>query len=70
MGKNVIIFIVGPDLGGGGGVDRAFQKLSHLRVQKWAGCHFFINLQLNHIYCVCVCVGGGGGGGWGWGWGE
>ena len=24
------------------------------------GCHFFINLQFNHIHCVCVCGGGGG----------
>ena len=20
---------------------------------KWGGCHFFITLQFNHIYCVC-----------------
>ena len=27
------------------------------------GCHIFVTLQFNHVYCVCVCVGRGGGGG-------
>ena len=34
---------------------------------RGGGCHFFITLQFNPIYCVFVCVfvveGGGGGGG-------
>ena len=35
--------------GGGRGGGRIFQELSHLE----RGYHFFISLQLNHIYCVC-----------------
>ena len=34
---------------------------------EMGGCHFFITLQFNCMYCVCVCVcGGEGGGGEGW----
>ena len=25
-------------------------------MKNWGGCHFFITLMFNFIYCVCACL--------------
>ena len=33
-------------------LERGDKPLKEGLMQKWRGCHFFITLQFNHIYCV------------------